>query len=57
MRLLPQSTSLSFGAGLGRALGAVLGHRREIAMYNLRIAFPDWSEAERLRTLEASCRN
>lgn len=26
-------------------------------MYNLRIAFPDWSEAERLRTLEASCRN
>ena len=56
-RRLPVATSLSLGAALGR-LYAVLGGRRvEFARINLRIAFPEWSDAKRRRVLRESLAN
>ena len=50
---------------LARGLGYVLAHMsyvfwprlRKIGMFNLRLAFPDWSDAQRRRVLRGSFRN
>ena len=50
---------------LARGLGDVLAHvsyvfwprLRKIGMFNLRLAFPDWSDAQRRRVLRGSFRN
>jgi KDO2-lipid IV(A) lauroyltransferase len=56
-RRLPVSTSLALGAKLARALEYVGGRRIDFARINLRIAFPNWSEAERRSLLRASLEN
>ena len=44
---LPLGVVRALGAGLGRVLYRVAGKRRRIALTNLRLCFPEWSEAER----------
>ena len=51
MRLLaplPLGVVRALGAGLGHLLFAVARSRRRIALTNLRLCFPDWTEAERI---------
>lgn len=50
--LLPYRSQLALGRGLGRVLYMVLGRRRRVAEANLRLCFPELSEAER----DALCR-
>lgn len=45
--LLPRGLAIRTGIGLARAFRAVTGGRRDAAMTNLRIAFPDLSDPER----------
>lgn len=54
---LPRDAALKVGAGLGELF--YLGDRRDrrVAMFNLGMAFPEKSLAERRRILRASCRN
>jgi KDO2-lipid IV(A) lauroyltransferase len=46
---LPPERALALGAALGRGLGRLATHRAAVADANLRIAFPDRSQAERAR--------
>jgi Kdo2-lipid IVA lauroyltransferase/acyltransferase len=55
--LLPRRVALSAGAALGELLYHVARPQYRIALYNLRLAFPDKSEAERRAILRRSCRN
>jgi KDO2-lipid IV(A) lauroyltransferase len=49
LRLLPLQLLAPFGRGLGFML-YLLGHeRREVVLTNLKLCFPQWTEAERLR--------
>lgn len=54
---LPLPLALRFGAGLGELV--YLGDRRDrrVALFNLRLAFPEKMPAEHARILRASCRN
>jgi KDO2-lipid IV(A) lauroyltransferase len=54
---LPDAAGLRFGASLGRAWARVGAPRTRDARVNLRIAFPEWSDAERERVLVASFEN
>ncbi|NIP92110.1 MAG: lipid A biosynthesis acyltransferase, partial [Akkermansiaceae bacterium] len=54
---LPVTTRLGLGAKLARVAAMCAPRRREVALRNLRIAFPDWSEAKRVQTFEESCRH
>lgn len=56
-RQLPVSVSLVLGAKLARVFEYVGGRRIDFARVNLRIAFPEWSEAERRSLLRASLEN
>ena len=47
VRLLPERWALRLGAVAGRAAAALIPRRREIALANLRLAYPAWSEARR----------
>lgn len=52
MRLIarwPLSWVRALGAGLGQLLWYLARRRRHIALVNLRLCFPEWSEAERQR--------
>lgn len=44
--MLPQPVRMACGRGLGRLAGKLLDSRREIAITNLRICFPELSETE-----------
>lgn len=57
VRLLPHRLARGCGAGLGRLMPLVQPKRRKVAEKNLRLAFPDLSEAERKRLLAASFRH
>jgi KDO2-lipid IV(A) lauroyltransferase len=46
---LPLSVQALLGRALGRLLHAVAGSRRRIALRNVELCFPEWSEAERTR--------
>jgi len=46
VRLLPRRLSVAFGAGVGRLFHLLHGRRRELAVENLRRAFPSRSDAE-----------
>lgn len=46
---LPSPVLAAFGRGLGLALYALARKRREIALVNLRLCFPEWNEDERQR--------
>ena len=47
--MLPLARQLALGRTLGRLAHAVAGSRRDVVLANLRICFPDWSDAERER--------
>jgi KDO2-lipid IV(A) lauroyltransferase len=55
--LLPRRVALAVGAFLGEILYRVDVPHRRIALYNLALAFPDRSDAERRDILRRSCRN
>jgi len=52
--LLPRSLALVLGTALGQAGYRVFGKLRRVGEINLRIAFPELTERERLRLLRAS---
>lgn len=54
---LPPALALRLGAGIGALLYLVAARARRVALFNLRLAFPEKSSAERRRILRASCRN
>jgi KDO2-lipid IV(A) lauroyltransferase len=54
---LPRRVALAVGAFLGEILYRVDVPHRRIALYNLALAFPDRSDAERRDILRRSCRN
>jgi KDO2-lipid IV(A) lauroyltransferase len=54
---LPDRSALRLGAALGRGWARLGLPRTRAARVNLRIAFPEWSEAERERVLAASFEN
>lgn len=55
--LLPRRAALRAGALLGELLYRVARPQRRVALYNLRLAFPEKSETERHAILRRSCRN
>ncbi len=57
LAVLPDRSALSAGAAFGRAWAAAGLPRTRAARVNLRIAFPEWSEAERERVLRESFAN
>jgi Kdo2-lipid IVA lauroyltransferase/acyltransferase len=54
---LPARTALRLAAGFGRVWVRLGGPRTRIGLLNLRIAFPEWSEARRRRVLAESMAN
>lgn len=56
-RALPRDTAMRLAAGTGRWLARVSGPRTDVALQNLRIAFPEWGERQRLVVLEAAFEN
>lgn len=52
---LPVERRLALGAGLARLGGFALRQRRDVALRNLRIAFPDWDEEDRRQVFQRSC--
>jgi KDO2-lipid IV(A) lauroyltransferase len=54
---LPEERALALGAALGHAWARLGGPRTQVARVNLRIAFPEWSEAERSAVLVRSFEN
>ncbi|UCE86287.1 MAG: lysophospholipid acyltransferase family protein [Deltaproteobacteria bacterium] len=51
---MPHRSGLAMAAGLGRAFARVPGTRRRVALENLRVVFPTWSERRRRQLLRAS---
>jgi KDO2-lipid IV(A) lauroyltransferase len=45
--LLPRSAARAYGAGVAFVFFAALPRLRRIASFNLKLAFPDWSDAQR----------
>jgi len=54
---LPEQRALALGAGLGRTWVRLRGPRTQVARVNLRLAFPEWSEAAREAVLVRSLEN
>ena len=54
---LPEQHALALGAGLGRTWVRIRGPRVRVARVNLRLAFPEWSEAAREAVLVRSLEN
>lgn len=48
LAVLPLSWVRAVGTGLGRLLYAVLGSRRRVVLTNLRLCFPQWTDAQRV---------
>jgi KDO2-lipid IV(A) lauroyltransferase len=55
--VLPRSVARSFSSGVTGRLYALLPKLRKTAETNLRIAFPDWSDAQRKALIRAMLRN
>lgn len=49
LRLLPLALLAPLGSAIGQLLYAVARERRHVALTNLKLCFPDWSEAEQKR--------
>lgn len=49
--LLPWRGQMALGAGVGAVMAVTMRRRRQVVAINLRLAFPDWSEAARQRLL------
>lgn len=56
-RHLPPERAVALGGALGRSMARAHGPRTQVALRNLEIAFPDWSEAQRHRTMVDSFAN
>jgi Kdo2-lipid IVA lauroyltransferase/acyltransferase len=54
---LPRPLALRFGAALGELFYRLDARDRAIALFNLRLAFPESDEGEHRRILRESCRN
>src|SRR5215468_8747649 len=54
--LLPRPFARAVAASIARVLLAMLPKFRRIAMFNLRIAFPDWTEERRQATIRNMAR-
>ncbi len=54
---LPRPLARAMGAGIARALFALLPKLRKIAAFNLRLAFPEWTDAQRDTTLRGMVRS
>lgn len=54
---LPERLGLQLGSALGRVFGVFGRQRRLVALTNLRIAFPEWSEERRRAVMWASFAN
>lgn len=54
VNLVPRERALRLGDAAGRLYGRLGGPRSDTVRRNLRIAFPDWREAERRRVAERS---
>ncbi len=57
VRLLPRQTALDLAGRAGRGYARLGGPRTSVARVNLRIAFPQWTEARRRDVLAASYAN
>ncbi len=55
--LLPRGFALRLGAAIGSLLYWIDMRDRRVGLFNLRLAFPEKTEAERRRILRVSCRN
>lgn len=55
--VLPRAVARAFAAGAARALLVFLPKLRKTAEFNLRLAFPEWSEAQRKSVLKGMARN
>jgi KDO2-lipid IV(A) lauroyltransferase len=55
--LLPRPVARSFAAAVARLLYALLPKLQKTGEVNLRIAFPDWSEAQRKTIVRGMIRN
>jgi len=55
--VLPRPIARSFAAGVVRIFSALLPGLRRIAEVNVRIAFPEWSDAQRKAVLRGMLRN
>ncbi len=47
--LIPYSAQIAVGRRLGRLMRILAGRRRRVAEYNVRLCFPEWTEAQRDR--------
>jgi Kdo2-lipid IVA lauroyltransferase/acyltransferase len=54
---LPRALARATGAGLARMLFRLTPKLRKTAEFNLQLAFPEWSEAQRKATMRAMVRN
>lgn len=54
---LPRGTAIRTGAALGLLAARLLRRQRQVALFNLALAFPEKSDDERLDILRRSCRN
>lgn len=55
--LLPRAASRRFAAGVAAALLALRPKLRRTALFNLRLAFPEWTDAQRELTIRNMTRN
>jgi len=55
--VLPQPLARSFASGMMRIFYALLPRLRKTAEVNLRIAFPEWSDAQRKKVVRGMLRN
>src|SRR5580692_5061345 len=55
--VLPRAVSRALAAGAVRLLLLLLPRMRKTAEFNLRLAFPEWSEAQRLAVQKGMARN
>ena len=54
---LPRGLARAIGAGIGATAFALLGRLRETGLRNLELAYPEWSAAQREKTLRLVYRN
>ena len=57
LALLPLRLAEKVGAGLGSVVGCLAWHRNKIALFNLKVAFPEKSEKERKKILKGMWRH
>jgi KDO2-lipid IV(A) lauroyltransferase len=57
IRALPRDTAMRLAAAAGRGLATFAGPRTDVALQNLRIAFPEWRESQRRAVLKAAFAN